>query len=32
MFYGNEERCKIWKGIDYFKTDIRKKIQEELTC
>ena len=23
MFYGNEERCKIWKGIDYFKIDMR---------
>ena len=23
MYYDNEERCKIWKGIDLFKTDMR---------
>ena len=23
MCYDNEERCKISKGIDYFKTDMR---------
>ena len=23
MFYDNPERCKIWKGIDYFKNDMR---------
>ena len=24
MCYDKEERCKIWKGIDWFKTDIQR--------